>query len=174
MIVHLAFADDETGMVDVEDGHDQKHQSSVKDVKVDLSAQKSSFLSASILGYAENASDDDQETGEVENPEIPRPWESRCHGIACRCGVHALVEDAGDDDEHREEDNLQEQASEDDVVSKLDGILIARTREHTTTFKVVSQLEAEESGDQGCTHHLTAQKRTGHRRRRRSSSTRRV
>jgi hypothetical protein len=143
MIVNLAFADDETGMLDIEDHHDQKHESSVKDVEIDLGAQKDTFLSTSILGYAENASDDDQETGEVENPEVARPWESRCHSIACRSGLYALVEDAGDDNKDREEDDLQEQAGKDDIVSKLDGIWIARTREHTATFEVVSQPEIE-------------------------------
>jgi hypothetical protein len=143
MIIHLASADNKTGMLDIEDHHDQKHKSSVKDVKIHLGAQKDTFLSTSILGNTENASDDDQETGEVENPKVARPWESRCHSIACRRGLHALVEDAGDGNKDREEYDLQEQASKDDIVAKLDGIWIARTREHTATFKVVSQLEIE-------------------------------
>jgi hypothetical protein len=106
MIVHFSLADNKTRMLNIEDNHDQKHKSGVEDVQIDLGAQQSSFLSAGILSYAEDASDDDQDTGKVENPEIARPWQSQCHSIVCRRGLHALVEDASNDDEDCEEDDL--------------------------------------------------------------------
>ena len=76
MIIHLALTDHKTGMLDVEDDHDQKHERRIKDVQIDLRTKKNSILTAGILGYAEDTSDHDEETGKVEDTEIARPRES--------------------------------------------------------------------------------------------------
>ena len=75
MIIHLALADHKTRMLDVEDDHDQKHERRIKDVQIDLRTKQDSILSASILGYAEDTSYHDEETGKVEDPKIARPRE---------------------------------------------------------------------------------------------------
>ena len=76
MIVHLAPADDHTRMLEIEDDHHKEHERGIEDVKIDLRTEKNSALTAGILGYAEDASDHDEETGEVEDPKIPCPWHS--------------------------------------------------------------------------------------------------
>jgi hypothetical protein len=68
MIVNLTPADDKTRMLNIEDNHNQHHKCSIEDVKVNLRAEKNSFLTAGILGYAKDAPDHDEETGEVEDP----------------------------------------------------------------------------------------------------------
>ena len=76
MIVHLTPADDKTRMLNIEDDHDQHHERRIKDVKINLRAEENPFLAAGILGYAEDASNHDQEAGEVEDPKIARPRKS--------------------------------------------------------------------------------------------------
>ena len=106
MIVHLTLADDHTRMLEVEDDHHKEHERRIEDVKIDLGADKSSVPTAGILGYAEDASNHDEETGEVEDAKIACPRDSRCHGIASRSGVHSLVPGCRDDYEEAEESDL--------------------------------------------------------------------
>jgi len=68
MVVNFTPADDLAGMLEVEDDHDNEHKSCIEDVKINLRAEKNASLTAGILGYAEDASNHDEETGEVENP----------------------------------------------------------------------------------------------------------
>lgn len=65
MIVHLAPADNQTRMLNIEYNHHQEHQGRIEDIRINLRAEKDSSLTAGILGYAEDASNHDEETGEV-------------------------------------------------------------------------------------------------------------
>ena len=106
MVVHLTPADDHTRMLEVEDDHHKEHERGIEDVKINLGAEKNSSLSAGILGYAEDASDHDKKTSDVEDPKIARPRGSQCHGGSGRCGVHPLVPSCRNDNEEGEESDL--------------------------------------------------------------------
>jgi len=106
MVVHLTPADDHARMLEVEDDHHKEHERRIEDVKIDLGAEKNSALTAGILGYAEDASDHDEETGKVEDPKIARPREWRRQRAAGWSCVHPLVPGCCDDYEEGEEDNL--------------------------------------------------------------------
>ena len=139
MIVHLTPADDNTGMLDIEDDHDEEHECRIKDVKVDLRAQKNSALTAGILGYAEDTSDHDEETGEVEDPKIARPREWRRQRAAGWSGVHPLMPGCRNDDEERKEGHLKEQTGKDNVVGKFGFVLCLRFGEHATACEIPDQ-----------------------------------
>lgn len=106
MVIDLTPADNHTRMLEIEDDHHKEHECGIKDVEIDLGAEKDSALAAGILGYAEDASDHDEETGEVEDPKIACPRESRRQGAACRSGVHSLVPSCRNNDEESEESDL--------------------------------------------------------------------
>lgn len=106
MIIHLTPADDKTRMLNIEDDHDQHHERRIKDVKINLRAEENPFLAAGILGYAEDASDHDQETGEVEDPKIACPREGRCQRAAGRSDMHSLMPSRRNDNEEGEEGDL--------------------------------------------------------------------
>ena len=61
-------------MLDIEDDHDQEHECCFEDVKIEFVTEKNSVLTASVLYDTKNASDDDQEAGQVEYQKIPCPW----------------------------------------------------------------------------------------------------
>ena len=169
MIVHLAPADDHTRMLEIEDDHHKEHERGIEDVKIDLRTEKNSALTAGILGYAEDASDHDEKTGKVEDPEIACPRDSRCHGRIGWCGVHSLVPGCRDHDEEGEESDLEEQTGKDNIVGKFAFVLRLRFSKHAATyedFESVREVQFDEYPD--LTYRPTVRRKTKHLPQRRS------
>ena len=106
-------------MVDGEDGHSNEHQASIKDVQVHLSLLQSTTRSLDILSHTEYRSYHDKDTSSVKDHHILLPWYRNHQRSWCWSIYNSFMPDCSDHDEEAEEQNLNDEASDDNVVAKF-------------------------------------------------------
>ncbi len=125
-------ADDPAGVHDVENGHDEEHESGVEDVEENLGGLQVAVEALDVLDDAEDVSDQDDQRHSVQHQEVVDPGYGDGLGRGRRAVHDAIVEDARHDDEEAEEEQLHEEAAQDHVLAELETVVVFG-RGHETT-----------------------------------------
>ena len=78
-----------------------------------------SAISLQVLNHAENTSNQDNETRDVEDPEVSPPRDITSLRYTRRCKCNSTVEEHGCDDEEAKDANLTQEAGNDDLFTNL-------------------------------------------------------
>lgn len=136
MFSHRLVVDNCAWVTEVEQNHDQEHESRIENVDENLSRQKIPAISLAIFNDTEDGSDHDQGAGNVEDHQVLLPWYGNGRVSATVGSGDAVVEDGGGENEEAEEDNLDCETTCDDVVAGFRTSLCLCCSKHSTTRRL--------------------------------------
>lgn len=120
MVDAAAAPEQETNLAGVEPVHvdeDDEHESAVEDVQVDLVGEERAVHALDVLDETEDASDEDEGAGDVEQDQVSQPADLGVEGAVGGTLLEAGVEDGRDDDEEAEEEELDDETKDDNVLA---------------------------------------------------------
>lgn len=110
-------------MEPVEQDHDKKHETGIKDIQVGLVSEQVTVEALQILGGPEDRSHHDKETSNVQSKHVLLPRET-ARGAGSRVGADRTVKGDRNDNENAEEEELHEETADNNFCStseSLDG-----------------------------------------------------
>lgn len=118
--IHIA------GVPPEENSSDKPHQDGIKHIQRPLVSQQVPIMSHGILHNPENAPDHDERTHDIQHIEILLPLDLDLIALHSRVPANSPVEDRGRDGEDAEHDDLDHQSGDDDILSQLHVLPVAR------------------------------------------------
>lgn len=108
----------------VEQYHDNKHKKCIKQVEIELMAQKISVEALEIFDGTEDRADHDQETPEIQGHHVLPPRDAAV-GATGGCCVDGTMESHSNTDKEPKEDELDEETDDDDLSAGVQSLQAA-------------------------------------------------
>lgn len=137
--------------------HDGKHEQGIKDVQVHFRGEQIAVVALEIFDDTEDASNEDEDGGEVQDVELLFPWNTRRE--PSQVVASADLEDAGCNDEESEEGELYEEPTDDKVLAQLRLVMVSFRGRHDATTSALHEETEYVSADKDLRKPCTADNR---------------